>query len=45
MEVSWTDRVRTEEVLHTVKGVRNIIHTVKPGRPTDLVISCVGTAF
>jgi hypothetical protein len=28
-EISWTDRVRNEEVLHTVKEERNIIHTVK----------------
>jgi len=25
----WTDRVRKEEVLHTVKEDRNILHTVK----------------
>ena len=29
MEISWTDRVRNEEVLHTVKGERNILHTIK----------------
>jgi hypothetical protein len=28
-KISWTDRVRNEEVLHRVKEVRNIIHTVK----------------
>jgi hypothetical protein len=28
---SWTDRVRNVEVLHRVKGERNIIHTVKRG--------------
>jgi hypothetical protein len=27
-KLSWTDRVRNEEVLHTVKG-RNIVHTIK----------------
>jgi hypothetical protein len=29
MEISWTDRVRNEEVLHTVKEERNILHTTK----------------
>jgi hypothetical protein len=29
MEISWTDRVRNEEVLHTVKEKRNIVHTIK----------------
>jgi hypothetical protein len=28
-KISGTDRVRNEEVLHRVKGERNIIHTVK----------------
>ena len=28
-KISWTDHVRNEEVLHRVKGERNIIHTVK----------------
>jgi hypothetical protein len=28
-KISWTDSVRNEEVLHTVKEERNIIHTVK----------------
>jgi hypothetical protein len=29
MEISWTDHVRNEEVLHRVKGERNILHTIK----------------
>ena len=29
MVISWTDRVRHEEVLHTVKDGLNIVHTVK----------------
>jgi hypothetical protein len=29
MEISWTDRVKNEEVLHRVKEERNVIHTVK----------------
>jgi hypothetical protein len=28
-KISWTDRVRNEEVLHRVKEDRNILHTVK----------------
>jgi hypothetical protein len=28
-KISWTDRVRNEEVLHTVKEERNIVHTTK----------------
>jgi hypothetical protein len=28
-KISWTDRVRNEEVLHRVKEERNIVHTVK----------------
>ena len=28
-KISWTDRVRNEEVLHRVKEERNITHTVK----------------
>jgi hypothetical protein len=27
-KISWTDRVRNEEVLHRVKEVRNIVHTI-----------------
>ena len=29
MEISWTDRLETVEVLHRVKEERNILHTVK----------------
>ena len=29
MVISWTDRVRHEEVLHTVKDGLNIVHTVE----------------
>jgi hypothetical protein len=28
-KISWTDRVRNEEVLHRVKEERTILHTVK----------------
>jgi hypothetical protein len=29
MEVSWTDRVRSKEVLQRGKEDRNIVHTIK----------------
>jgi hypothetical protein len=29
MEISWSDRVRNEEVLHRLKQERNILHAVK----------------
>jgi hypothetical protein len=29
MEISWTDSVRNEEVLHRVKEERNILNTMK----------------
>jgi hypothetical protein len=28
-KISWIDRVRNQEVLHTVEEERNIIHTTK----------------
>ena len=28
-KISWTDHVRNEEVLHTVKKERNILYTIK----------------
>jgi hypothetical protein len=28
-KISWTDRVRNEEVLHSVKEERNIVRTIK----------------
>jgi hypothetical protein len=27
--ISWTDRVRNEEILHRVKEERSILHTIK----------------
>jgi hypothetical protein len=29
MEISWTDRVKYEEVLHRVKEEMNFLHTIK----------------
>jgi hypothetical protein len=31
-KISWTDRVRNEEVLLRVKGERNILHTTERRR-------------
>jgi len=47
-KISWTNHVRNEEVLQTVKEDRNILQTIKgrqEGKLTGLVTSCVGTAF
>jgi hypothetical protein len=44
-EISWTDRVRNEEVLHRVKEERNILRTVKRRKANWIVTSCVETAF
>jgi hypothetical protein len=44
-KVSWTDRVRNEEVLHRVNEERDILHTITEGSLIGLVISCVGTVF
>jgi len=45
MEISWTAGVKNQEVLHTVKEEMNIPHTIKEGRLTGLVTSCLKTAF
>jgi hypothetical protein len=31
-KISWTNRVRNEEVLHTVKEKRTILHAIKRGK-------------
>jgi hypothetical protein len=43
-KISWTDRVRNEEVLLRVSEQRNILHTIKI-RLIVLVTSCVGIVF
>jgi hypothetical protein len=35
-KISWTDRVRNEEVLHRVKEERNILHTIQ-GRKANWI--------
>jgi len=40
-KISWTDRVRNEEIIQTVKVERNILQRIKKGRLTGLVTSCV----
>jgi hypothetical protein len=35
-KISWTDRVRNEEVLHSAKEERNIVHTIK-GRKANWI--------
>jgi len=34
MEISWTDRVKSKEVLYRVKEERNVIRTVKRRKAT-----------
>jgi hypothetical protein len=36
-KISWTDHLRNEEVLQTVKEERNILQTMKRGRLTRVV--------
>jgi hypothetical protein len=43
-KISWTDRVRSEEILYKMKEKRNILHKRKR-RKAGLVPSCVGTVF
>jgi hypothetical protein len=43
--ISWTDRVRNEEVLHRVKEERNILHSKKGERLIAFVTSCVKIVF
>jgi hypothetical protein len=44
-KISWTDRVRNEEVLLRVKEQRNIHMKYANGRLTGLVTFCVKTTF
>jgi hypothetical protein len=44
-KISWTDHVRSEEVLFRVNKQKNILHEIKDGRLIGLVISYVETAF
>jgi len=44
-KIIWTNHVINEEVLHTVKEERNILHTIKRRRLAGLVTSYIGTAF
>jgi hypothetical protein len=43
-KISWTDCVKNEEVLHTVKEERNILHSMKR-RKGNLIISCTRTVL
>jgi hypothetical protein len=45
LEISWTDRVKNEEVLQRVKEEMNILRIVKRTTINGLVTYCVGTAF
>jgi hypothetical protein len=43
--ISWTDRVRNEEVLHKAKKETNVLYTVNGSKAIGFVTSCVGTDF
>jgi hypothetical protein len=45
MEISWTDRVGNEEVLHRVKEEKNVMHTIKKRKANWIVTSCVRTVL
>ena len=36
MEISWTDRVRNEQVLHSVKEERNTLQTIKSRKENSI---------
>jgi len=40
-KISWTDRVKNEEVLQRAKNEWNIVQTKIKGRLTGLVTSCL----
>jgi len=42
--ISWTDRLKNEDILQRTKENRNILHTIKEGKLHDLVTPCVGFA-
>jgi hypothetical protein len=44
-KISWTDRVRNEEVLLRVLEQRNNLHKYVNGRLTELAVFCVESAF
>jgi len=43
MDITWTDCLINEEVLHRVNEEWNIPHTVSRKKANGLVKSCVGT--
>jgi len=43
--ISWTACATNEEVLHTVKRERNILHIIKKRKANWMVKSCVTTLF
>jgi len=44
--IAWRKSgVKNGEILHGFKEERNILLTIKEGRESGLVTSCVGTAF
>jgi hypothetical protein len=44
-KIGWTDRVRNEEVLPTVKEQRNILHEISKRKANWIGHICVETVF
>jgi len=44
-KISWTDRVRNEELLHRVQEEKSILRPINEGRLTEFVMSGRGAAF
>jgi len=44
-KISWTDRVRNEDILLRVKEQRNILHEIRKRKANWIGHICVETAF
>ena len=44
-KISWTERVKNEDVIHRVEEWDSILHTVTEGRLNELGTSWVGIAL
>jgi hypothetical protein len=44
-KISWTGRVRNEELLKIVKKGRNVVQTIKKKKANGLVTYCIRNAF
>jgi len=44
-KISWTDRVKNEQIWKTVKEERNIIQRIQSRKVNCIVTTCAGTAL